>query len=74
MFQLTGFEVLAAPISRGEPVLDRQNADRDPGLQKAEHMDVTRSWTVVLVRPERADRRQRGCAVTVSRRIPHLRY
>ena len=66
MPRLAGFGVLAAAISKGVADFNWQNdtfayaetydvdADRYPGLQKAEQVEVTQSLTAVLVRPERA--------------------
>ena len=66
MERLAGFGVLAAAISKGVASTNWQNdtfayaesydseADRYPGLLKAQHVDVTQSLAAVLVDPERA--------------------
>ena len=66
MPRLAGFGVLAAAISKGVASTNWQNdtfayaesydseADRYPGLLKAQHVDITQSLAAVLVDPERA--------------------
>ena len=66
MPRLAGFGVLSAAISQGVASMTWQHdtfayshtydadADRYPGLSKAEHIEVTQSLTAVLVHPERA--------------------